>query len=644
MALATLFYFFFAKRLITAICLQQSLPFLNRLAEEASSRPLDFYLRKGDVFFAGLLVLLALGVPLAGYALLEPRKVREVVVRFFTATAHPVNLAVFRICLFALLFKTINVENVLWFSRLPRELVTAPVGLEVLVAHLPINPTWAGPACVLFLGFSFLAAIGLFTRVSAWLCVLLGFYVLGIPQFFGKVNHINHLLWFGAILAVSPCADMLSADATLDTWRRAKHGIVTTPRPSRAYALPLRLIWILIGLIYFFPGLWKLLTSGLDWALNDNLKYQLQAKWFEMDGWMPFFRLDQYPPLYRLSGLGTLFFETSFVFLIFFDRLRPLAVSGGLMFHWLTNTFMSISFFELQACYPVFFNWHWIFTRSGAFLFPKTAYVLFDGNCRLCNRTVGIVRRFDVLERVIYLNALDKGALAEHGHTAFNAEALLKDMHVVVGDGHWKGFAGYRAWMTRIPLFWPFLPLLWLWPVPWLGDRVYRHVADSRSCIITRTTPEKPRFASWKPAAVVGGALIGANLVFGALKIVHGWPFACYPTFDWMQGPEIETIAITALTSDSRTVPLDTLKLGRNFSSEKFWGVMRVILSEKNDAQRRLRLKKFWKVLDQDQLQLDDVRVIRFSRAYFAVDPEKRGQKPVREKPIMDIPLADLTA
>ena len=47
---------------------------------------------------------------------------------------------------------------------------------------------------------SFTGMVGLFTRTSALFTTVLSFYVLGIPQFYGKVNHYHHLLWFAGIL------------------------------------------------------------------------------------------------------------------------------------------------------------------------------------------------------------------------------------------------------------------------------------------------------------------------------------------------------------------------------------------------------------------------------------------------------------
>ena len=45
------------------------------------------------------------------------------------------------------------------------------------------------------------------------------------------------------------------------------------------YGLPVRVIWLLFGVLYFFPGFWKYWRSGLDWAFTDNMKYPLYWNW-----------------------------------------------------------------------------------------------------------------------------------------------------------------------------------------------------------------------------------------------------------------------------------------------------------------------------------------------------------------------------
>ena len=154
-----------------------------------------------------------------------------------------------------------------------------------------------------------------------------------------------------AIFASSACADVLSIDSVFKGIRRADQGYKLVPiENSVKYALPLRFIWFLMGIIYFFPGLWKLLKSQWHWAFSDNVKHQMYAKWFELSGWTPAFRIDHYPWLYKMAGLGTMIFELAFFVLILVPLLRWTAVVGGLMFHNMTSMFMRISFIPLQIC------------------------------------------------------------------------------------------------------------------------------------------------------------------------------------------------------------------------------------------------------------------------------------------------------
>src|SRR6185503_19451812 len=128
--------------------------------------------------------------------------------------------------------------------------------LDRVLPYVPINPTLAGAASLVFIVACVGAILGLFTRTSAIVAVVTGLYVLGIPQFYGKIDHYHHLLWFGAILAASRCGDALSIDAIRAGWKRADRGDIEPPAAARAYHLPIALILVLLGLVYFFPGFW----------------------------------------------------------------------------------------------------------------------------------------------------------------------------------------------------------------------------------------------------------------------------------------------------------------------------------------------------------------------------------------------------
>ena len=293
-----------------------------------------------------LLVLGAVAV------LLGVRRTREELYGFFTAREGPQNLAVFRVVLFATLLLVFDGEQTVFFARLPPVLVQGlpdPLPLWRLIVPSPALTAMLLPV---FLGCCFLACIGLFTRATSLVVCVLGFYLLGLPQVYGKVDHYHHLLWFSLILACSPAGDALSVDALLRS---------PTPRPapatSVAYALPLRIIWLLFGVMYFWPGFWKLVQHGPAWVLAENFRAHLYLKWFEDPSFVPLFRVDRYPWLCALGASCAIVFELSFVFLILFRRTRPLAVMMGLVFHNATFLLMNIAFLSLQLCYAAFIDW-----------------------------------------------------------------------------------------------------------------------------------------------------------------------------------------------------------------------------------------------------------------------------------------------
>jgi hypothetical protein len=344
----------FSDRIIETAFNGQSVPLVNKYVGihksiDPANRTLEYFLQNGKPVVPRLLGLLIAAqlLLLAGM-----RYGRSIVSKFFSQATHPINLGIFRIVLFAALIIYVDIPQVVQFSRFPAELRVAPFGIGWLINILPINPAWATVASYLFIVACVGGILGFFSRTSATITVILGFYVLGIPQFFGKIDHYHHLLWFAAILAASPCGDALSLDSLIAA-RNGKRS--ESLEPSAAYALPLKFVMLLIGIIYFFAGVWKFVIGGFSWATGDTMKYILYAQWFRLD-WMPAFRIDQYPLLCRVAGLGVIFFELAFVFVLFFPRIRNVAAIGGILFHFSVYLFAHINFWTLALCYVVFIN------------------------------------------------------------------------------------------------------------------------------------------------------------------------------------------------------------------------------------------------------------------------------------------------
>jgi hypothetical protein len=199
-----------------------------------------------------------------------------------------------------------------------------------------------------------LALVGLCTRPAAAVFVLSGFYYLGVPQLFGKVNHYNHLIWFGLIFAVARSADSLSVSALR---RRVK------PEPSLAYSLPLRFLWLFMGLIYLFAGLSKIRFLGLDWINPDTGRYWMHLIWWQSGHDPPLLEPDRFAPLVSLGLAFTLVFECTFIVLVLFKRTRLLAVLGGLAFHNMTWFTLGIPFVTLQTLYVSLIDWEALASR-----------------------------------------------------------------------------------------------------------------------------------------------------------------------------------------------------------------------------------------------------------------------------------------
>jgi hypothetical protein len=361
---------------------------------------------------------------------------RRLAARALLAPGSPRDLAVLRISVFAVALLDVDVHRAPSFAALPASLRSAPAGLAWLAPYLGVRAAWA--AYAVFLASSALGLVGLRTRAAALAALGSGFYLLGLPQFYGSVLHDHHLIWFIALLAASPSGDALSVDA----WRKGE------ATPSPAHGVPLRMAWLLVGILYFFPGYWKWRT-GLAWATGDNLVNQMHAKWMQMGGFRPFFRIDRHPYLCHAAALAVMGFEVSFVFLVGLRRVRPFAAVAAIAFHLATDLFMGIRFTSLWLCYGMFFDW----SRRG------------------------------------------------------------------------QGAPAATAWRGALP------------------------------------------------ALAVGAVLVAGNTWCGVRCVTSGWPFACYPTFHALAGPEMPSLEVEVVEASGRVTRPDDRALAGRLGPTKSWGL-----------------------------------------------------------------------
>ncbi|HYD46983.1 MAG TPA: HTTM domain-containing protein [Terriglobales bacterium] len=271
-------------------------------------------------------------------------------------SSDPLNLAVLRLAVFASLVWLGWRADVAGIATLPADLRVAPAGYGWCLASIPFDYATLNTARWLLIAASLAAMLGWRTRIAASLACLSAIYVLGVPHFFGKVNHHNHhFVWFAALLAVAPSADALS----LDAWRRGPHRQLNTGD----YRLALWIVWLSIGCIYFFPGLAKL-EHGTAWMTSDNIRHLLHEFWSRKQ-FLPALRLDHSPLLCATAGVLTVSFEAAFLPALFVPRLRPVLVAAGLGFHAANAYFLRIFFVGLALCYVSFIDWARLLARLG---------------------------------------------------------------------------------------------------------------------------------------------------------------------------------------------------------------------------------------------------------------------------------------
>jgi hypothetical protein len=224
----------------------------------------------------------------------------------------------------------------------PAALRVAPEGLGWFVAHVPITPVVATTAQAVCVFSALCAAVGLKARHALVAMTLSAFYLFSLSQLAGAVWHDMHLLWMAALLAASPCDEALAYD------RRGQ----PPPSDSTRYGWPLLFARLLLACVYFFPGFHKLATSGLAWALSDNLQHQLWWKWAQHGVRDPV-RVDRVPGLLQAGGLFVLAFELSFPVLVLVPRARPWLAAAGVAFHVMAGLLFRIPFVSLWALYVV---------------------------------------------------------------------------------------------------------------------------------------------------------------------------------------------------------------------------------------------------------------------------------------------------
>ncbi len=542
----------------------------------------NHYLLKTRIYLTRISLFLIL-TQLMILAYIFRYKVSEAIKKFFNSSDSPFNLAIVRITIFYISLSSFlhYDHSIINYTKLPRELIFPPVGYEHFIHIIPLDTNMVSYLSYLFILFCFFSLIGVFTRLSTFITLILGIYLFGIPNLFGKVNHTHHhLIWFTAILCVSRCSDVLSVDAIISSFKNKNSK--TSLQPSKIYGLPIRFIWILFGVIYFFPGFWKIYNKGIDWIISDNLRNIMYSKWFSLN-WVPVYRIDQYPYIIKTAALFTILFELTFIIFIFIPKIRYVVIFGGIIFHNMTSLFMKISFKTLQDCYIVFFDWFKIFNKIGQFVFTKKYTLIYNtGDNAL--RFVSIIKKLDLLGSLYYSELKD--AESDIASDSINKLYNLceNNLYVIESSGNFfYGLSAYIRLTTRIPLLLIFLPIIL---IIYLINRIpliRNYILKSN--ISTLNYPDTSLRFNYKPLYLIGSFLIFINITFGFLYILESWPFSSYPSFRHLKTkPTTITLSIHLEDNHGNVSEINVKSLKKYYSVARLKSTMKNVIKSKDTS------------------------------------------------------------
>jgi predicted DCC family thiol-disulfide oxidoreductase YuxK len=319
----------------------------------------------------------------------------------------------------------------------------------------------------------FVQAVLLFFLFLMW---HVGEYFLGSSTLGNDIAAILAVLLF-----LTESGRYISLDAFLvKKWRRSRQFLlyasseVNIPTIALAKFIALFSYWLVC--LYSFSNhlnesAW--MTGNVAPLLLTNHFMAPFAPWFES-----LFVSSQWAVAISKFGiLGMIIWYVSIVpFVLFGGLFRKFIITWGFLFFVVSLFLLNLgSLAEIE--FVLLAAWFW--TNIG--IKSNTKILLFfDDKCNICDRTVQIITYLDIFNR-IKLMPVSKN-IDQLIKFKINHEDALTDLYGVDEDSK-KVTSGYSLyfWLTKkLVLLWPFLLILWLGKVLYIGPLIYRIIADNR--------------------------------------------------------------------------------------------------------------------------------------------------------------------
>jgi hypothetical protein len=292
---------------------------------------------------------------------LNAKSVVRVWDRYWFAPGAAENLALVRIVCYSLCFLIYfnldirpwaGVSHVFWM----------PVSLFRLLSGPPQKEAFLGLLQIIWKLSLLTSAIGLASRASMLTAALLGFFVLGLPNCYGKILHLDgSVVLILAILAVSRCDEAFTVDRMFWKPRPA------VPKPSGDFTWPLKIAQALFLLIFFAAGFAKLRQSGFEWVDAENMRAILISNFFTHAPparWAA--SLSQSNAFCSFAACATLVVELSALPAIFLRVLRAPTLIALAILQVAISSLMGIYFVPYLVGYALFVPWQRLYSKLHA--------------------------------------------------------------------------------------------------------------------------------------------------------------------------------------------------------------------------------------------------------------------------------------
>jgi hypothetical protein len=288
---------------------------------------------------------------------------------YWFAPMSPGPLGVCRIIFFGTLLVRVapEVESSAWAEMVP--VFWMPTDLFAKLHLGPLPAAWLGALDWVWRGALALACIGLWTRAATAVAFLIGVYLLGLAQCFGKVDHWSGLLVLVmGVLALARAGDAWSVDALL--YGRQPGTAARAPLKSGEYRWPIQFARLLVVLVFFAAGIAKLRLAGLAWASPENIRAILIFPHYANDRALPSIglALSAWPVACGLFGALALAFELGCPLALLGGRLAAAIVGGLFLMQIGIATLLGVhASFPYLGCYAFWIPWGaWEVRAAGA--------------------------------------------------------------------------------------------------------------------------------------------------------------------------------------------------------------------------------------------------------------------------------------